>query len=383
MTANAPDDAPQPSASSTIVSRVRLVLAKKRAELAFEKFQHHSGPQAEYQTQELYGQSTLIEVAKIVDDPNFVNIRATIDPVKLIDLATSIDLEGLRSPIVVVETMPTGRYHVRAGFRRTLAVRRLSWTLIPAHVLPFDTPESEEYWANILENTGREKLTSCELASAAQMMRDKFGIPAASFAQKTCHSPDYVGKLLQCIDRLPPEVLHSWKRGDRVPFEIYHKLSCMTPLEAIKNLRLWMGQHRIDNAGQQAEDALRRLQARKHAPDKLLTVRGVERTQRLLMAIRMSDLSAKTKDLCQAVVEYCQGCRKRIDGIVDDHKRAPIQDLSPPSSDEVDLENLQLPIPPQTAGNEEEARRLEMEFDRLDTLDQDEYTGPRKPPREP
>ena len=376
MTGNNPNNNSPTSATSTIVSRVRLVLAKKKAELAFESFQHHAGPQAEYQTQSLYSRSELIEVAKIVDDPNFANFRTTIDPVKLTDLATSIEIEGLRSPIVVVETLPAGHYHVRAGFRRTMAIKRLNWTLVPALVLPYDTPESEEYWTNIIENTGREKLSSYELASAARMMRDKFGVPPSSFAQKTCHSPDYVCKLLQCLDRLPPEVQHSWKRGDRVPFEIYHKLSCMTPLEAMKNLRLWMGQHRIDDVGQQAEDALRRLQSRRRVPDKLLTVHGVERTQRLLVAIRVSNLPPKTKDLCQAIVEYCQGCRKRIDGVVDDYKRAPSQDLSQPPDDELDLE-AGIPAPPR-ANDEEELRRLERDFERVDALNQDEYTGLRK-----
>ena len=147
-------------------------------------------------------------------------------------------------------------------------------------MLSADTPQSEEYWANILENTNREKLSAYEIAHAAKMMRDRFKVTGHAFAQKTGHSPDYVNKLLACIDRLPVEVLNSWRRGDRVPFEIYYKLSCMTPLEAIKNLRLWMGQHRIDSSGAQRRRRLsENCASGRRVPDKLLTVRGVERTQ--------------------------------------------------------------------------------------------------------
>jgi ParB/RepB/Spo0J family partition protein len=337
-----PPEDPPLSTSARLVARAKLVLAKKQAELEFRKFQEEEGPQAEYQTTTFYGQSELILVAKIADDPRFHNFRTSVDLAKLSDLQTSIDLEGLRSPIVVIESMPAGRYYPRAGFRRLQAIRNLGWEKIPAIVLPADTPESEEYWTNILENSAREKLSTYEIACAAKLMRDKFGVAGTTFAKKSGHSPDFVSKLLLCADRLPAEVLHSWQRGDRVPFSIYHKLACMSPIEAIKNLRLWMGQHRIDTETSRAEDALRRLQTKRTVPDKLLTVRGIERTQRLLVAIKISRLPPETKRLCTEIVEYCQGGRKRVDKIVDDHKRVPVPDFSPPENDDLDPD---LPLP--------------------------------------
>ena len=318
------DESPPPpkvSMTTVLASRAKLALAKRRAQVAFDAFERENGPQAEYHTKALYGSSELIDVRLIIDDPTFTNFRQVVDEDKLAELRTSIELSGLRNPIVVVLSMPPGNYHVRAGFRRVAAVKKLGWEKIPAIVLPADTPQSEEYWTNIIENTAREKLTAYEVACAAKIMRDKFAVSGHSFAQKAGHSSDYIYKLLSCMDKLPPEVLHSWQRGDRVPFEIYYKLSCMTPLEAIKNLRLWMGQHRIDVVPS-ADDALRRLSEKKR-PDnsKLLTVRGIERTQRLLMALKVSQLPEATKRACREVVEYIQGCRSRVEGIVHDRQK--------------------------------------------------------------
>ena len=370
--ASIPEEPEGISTHKKLVARARLRLAKNKATLAFEQFQKDEGPQAEYQTRTFYSQSELVEVAKISEDPRFQNFRTSVDLARLSDLQTSIDLEGLRSPIVVIESMPPGHYYIRAGFRRLQAIRNLNWEQVPAIVLPADTPESEEYWANILENSAREKLSTYEIACAAKLMRDKFGVAGTVFAKKSGHSPSFIAELLLCADKLPLEVQHSWKRGDRVPFSIYHKLACMSPIEAIKNLRLWMGQHRIDTETTKAEDALRRLQTKRRTPDKLLTVRGIERTQRLLIAIKTSALDLETKRLCTEIVEYCQGCRKRINKIVDDHKQIYIPTLSLPDNDDLDPN---LPLPPV---NELAERRREME----DKFRQTEKTIEEGPPHD-
>ena len=352
---------------SRLVAHARLTIAKHQAAQQFANFQRKAGPQGEYQTKILYSRSRLIPVDKILDDDQFVNFRSSIDPAKLAELQTSIELDGMRVPIVVVATQPEGNYHVRAGFRRTLAVRNLGWTEIPAIILPADTPESEEYWTNIIENTAREKLTYYELASAAKMMRDRFQISPSDFAKKSGQSPALINKLLTCLERLPPEVLNSWRRGDGVPFSVYEQLSCMTPLEAIKNLRLWIGQHRLDSDATKAADALRKLQNRKKTSDKLLTVRGIERTQRLLMAIKVSDLSDDRKELCKELIEYCQGCRKRVVGIIKD--RAPTADEFANPNQDIFALNNEPSMMPQVLSNELEAQRQKMEnsFKDLDT----------------
>jgi ParB/RepB/Spo0J family partition protein len=350
-----------------LAARGRLALAKKQAAATFEHFQEESGPQGEYQTTNLYSEMALVPLDKIVEDPRFQNFRQRVDPVKLADLQTSIELDGLRNPVTLIEAAAPGFFHVRAGFRRTRAVRNLNWEKIPAIVLPADMPRSEEYWVNILENTNRDKLSTYEIACAAKKMRDEFRVSIRDFARKTGHSADHVSQLLACLDRLPHEVLQSWKNGDQVPFSIYFNLSCMTPVEAVKNLRLWMGQRRIVSAEKQAVGSLRRLQSQQKRPDKLWTVRGVERAQRLLMAVKVSKLKEETKELCVKVIEYCMGSRQRVDGVVDDRKRAPAQDFAPP----VDDDTLELEVatgfrPPEDHELEKMSDELESENDEKD-----------------
>ena len=184
-------------------------------------------------------------------------------------------------------------------------------------------PPSEEYWINIVENTSREKLTSYELALAARNMRDKFDVNVAEFARKTSNSPSHIANLLGCLERLPDEVLQSWANNDRVPLSIYIKLSLMTHLEAIRNLRLWKGQHRIDNTAALAEKALEKRNERSNKKLNGLSVETIERTQRLMVAIQTSSLPPTTKQVAIEIVEYIQGCRKRVEGVIHDGWRMP------------------------------------------------------------
>lgn len=330
------DNSPTPI--NPLAAKARAAFKKRQAQHRFDKLVTDHGLEALAEDRSHnYACTELVPIDHILDDPNFKNFRLKMDPTSLTELETSINLEGLKVPIVVVAAAVPDYYHVRAGFRRTLAVRHLGWKDIPAVVLPVDTPEAEEYWINIIENTAREKLSTYELANAAKMMRDRFGVKPADFARKSGHSLDYVTRLLGCLDRLPVEVLHSWQRGDKVPLDILVKLSTMTHQEAIKNLRLWFGQHRIT-----ADEALARLKKPpSHHSDKLWTVAGIERTQKLMIAIKVSNLDPKTKRLCMDVVEFCQGGRKRIEGIVDEDHRLPTREITMPDPEPDEIRPLQ------------------------------------------
>jgi ParB/RepB/Spo0J family partition protein len=327
---NPPPPPPLPSHRSQIVARAKIHIAKREAQKAYETFVEQSGLQSEYHTK-LYTKSRLIAVAAILDDPDFTNFRRTIDLNRLAELQESIQLEGLKLPIVVVKSPIEGYYHVRAGFRRVMAIRNLNWESIPAIVLPPDTPVLEEYWINIIENTAREKLNTYELAEAAKLMRDRFKVPPKIFAKKAGHSPDYIYDLLLCIDRLPLEVLEDWRKGAKLPLKILVKLSTLTPTEAVRNCRLWLGQRRITT-----DDALRSLNQKPSSvrSDRLWSAKGIERLQRLHMAIKVSSLPPETKRVCTDIVEYLQGTKKHVPGLT----KAPTgNEEQPPIVDEGDL----------------------------------------------
>lgn len=318
---------PLPPRGSQLVARAKVHLAKRQAQQVYDKFVEQSGPQGEYHSK-LYATTELIAVAAILDDPEFTNFRRSMDPQKLAELQESIQLEGLKVPIVVVQSPIQGYYHVRAGFRRITAIKNLTWDSVPAIVLPSDTPESEEYWINIIENTAREKLSTYELAQAAKLMRDRFKVKPSDFAKKAGHSVEYIQDLVLCIDRLPDEVIDRWRDGSRLPLKILVKLSTLTPREAVRNCRLWLGQHRID-----ASEALKRLERKPEKSGKLWSRKGLEKLQRLHMAIKVSPLPPDTKRICTDIVEYLQGAKQHVPGLVKDRKENEAENHSDSDSD--------------------------------------------------
>lgn len=335
LPADPPAPPPLPSLVTRLAARARAHHAKHEARQYQETITDEFGPQA-YNHTKLYTKTSLIAMEAILDDPEFTNFRRAIDPSRLTELQESIELEGLKVPIVVVEAPVSGYYHVRAGFRRVMAIRNLRWFSIPAIVLPPDTPELEEYWINIIENTAREKLNTYELAEAAKLMRDRFKIAPKDFAKKAGHAYDYIQDLLLCIDRLPLEVLENWRNGAKLPLKILVKLSTLSPTEAVRNCRLWLGQHRIDPT-----QALKMLERKPVRSDRLWSVRGIERLQKLHMAIKVSRLSDDTKRVCLDIVEYLQGARKHVPGLIQD--RTP-EGAATGSTSESDLIRPLLPV---------------------------------------
>jgi ParB/RepB/Spo0J family partition protein len=341
------------SAHASALARGKQIMAKRRNDWLQQRILEKHGPQPEFTTKEIYSNYQLIPLDHILDDPHFINFRLSANPVNLESLQTSIGIDGLRVPITVVEAPAPGYYYVRAGFRRTTAVRKLGWKEIPATILPADIPERDEYWTNIIENTNRDHLSTYELAYAARWMRDEFSVTAKDFSAKTGVNVQKVYEMLGCIDRLPPEVLQSWKNNDRVPFSKYVQLSTMSPLEAIKNLRLYFGQRRFAPATTMHPDLEERLRRKKKRTGKLWTVEGIERTQRLIMAIKIANLPEEEKRRCIDIVEYCQGCRERIPGIVNDAKKAPTWEFELPGKDHLDMGLEPPPVLPQSDTSQE------------------------------
>jgi len=81
---------------------------------------------------------------------------------------------------------------------------------IPAIILPANTPEPEEYWANIIEISAGSTFRPYETACAARMMRGHF-IKLHVFAQKAGLSQSYVENLLRTLDPPPDEILRTGK----------------------------------------------------------------------------------------------------------------------------------------------------------------------------
>lgn len=284
----------------------------------------------------------MVELARIVPDPDFENLRLppTDEEVQL--RADSMRREGMKVPVTLVESsVPRDDgpwYHVRAGFRREKAARLLGWRRVPAVILPRNTPVVDEYWVNVIENSARTKLSSYEVAHAARAMREKFGTSAREFALRAGYSEPYVGNLLRCIDRLPPEVMQVWREQAPIPVDMYVKWSSLTPTEACRAMLTYTGRNpKVVGAWRpppEVRERVRKLQMASSA--------GLARMQRLRLAVEVTrELSEDERTLCLQVVDFCSGAREDVPRVYAPEKRKREPDTEPPPPD--DLADLSLP----------------------------------------
>jgi len=106
-------------------------------------------------------------------------LRDSIDPGALGELADSMAAEGLHQPIGVRGPLPDGTYEVVWGHRRLLAARLLSWDSIPARTF---APTFDPLLASVSENLQRTDLNPLEEAHAIQRFVER-GQPIVAIAR--------------------------------------------------------------------------------------------------------------------------------------------------------------------------------------------------------
>ena len=226
------------------VEAARNRLAKRKAELQQDLDVRQHGPQGEKKSAAITQKIMLLPLDQIVAESEFGNIRLDATSEEMSQLIESMRYEGLKVPITVIPASGNDNlYYIRSGFRRVEAALDLKWQVIPAIILPKNTPEEDEYWINIIENSARQALHTYEIAEAAKTMRDKFGISAKNFALKAGYSESYIYNLLKAIDKLPDLILERWKKKDKIPVEFYIAWSSMLPQEAINSFNINAGLH--------------------------------------------------------------------------------------------------------------------------------------------
>lgn len=278
------------------------------------------GTSGEERSRAIVGRVEMVPLDQIVPDPEFENLRLPPSEEEVKLRADSMRREGLKVPLTLIESALPPRtegkplYHVRAGFRREMAARRLRWTSVPAIILPLGTPAVDEYWTNILENAARSKLSSYEVAHAARTMRDKFKTKPSEFAVRAGYSETYVGNLLRCIDKLPPEIVGVWRNQAPIPVDFYVKWSSLTPDEALRAMQTYTGHHpKVTRDWHPPPEVRQKLRTIKMA-----SPAGLARMQRLRFAVEVArDLSERERSLCLEVVDYCSGAKDSVSQVYD------------------------------------------------------------------
>ena len=141
-------------------------------------------------------------------DPNRDQPRRSFDEAALNELADSIRAVGVIQPIIV---KPEGeRYTIIAGERRYRASRIAEQAEIPAIVRDWDAQKRLE--AALIENLQRDDLNPVEEAMGVRQLMDEAGMTQEEAARRLGKSRPAIANLLRLLT-LPDEVLDLLKAG--------------------------------------------------------------------------------------------------------------------------------------------------------------------------
>lgn len=121
-----------------------------------------------------------LPIEQVTPNPN--QPRRDFDETALLELAQSIEREGIIQPIIVRKTAPS-QYQIIAGERRWRAAKMGGLQQVPVIVRTADDQQVLEL--AIVENIQREDLNPIELANAFQRMAAELGLSHDQIGQKT------------------------------------------------------------------------------------------------------------------------------------------------------------------------------------------------------
>lgn len=136
-------------------------------------------------------------------DPNVNQPRKNFDEVALGELANSIRMHGVISPIIVV-MQPNGRYMIIAGERRWRASKRAGLLTIPAIVRDYTPQQVKEI--SLIENLQREGLNPIETASAIKQLMDEYRYTQEQVADRIGKSRPAVANTLRLLTLTKPVI---------------------------------------------------------------------------------------------------------------------------------------------------------------------------------
>lgn len=151
-----------------------------------------------------------IPLSAIEADPN--QPRRSFDEEKLQELADSIKLYGVLSPILVRAAKLPGRFTVISGERRFRASHLAGLASIPAVVNQGDEALDRTLAIQLVENLQRDDLTPLERAQAIGALRDAHNLSIREIAEKLSISKSAVQRSLEIL-QLPDDLLVALREG--------------------------------------------------------------------------------------------------------------------------------------------------------------------------
>ncbi|MEY4667765.1 MAG: site-specific DNA-binding protein [Pseudomonadota bacterium] len=151
-----------------------------------------------------------IPVSAIEADPN--QPRRSFDEEKLQELAESIKLYGVLSPILVRAGVLPGRYTIISGERRYRASQLAGLAAIPAIVSQGEGEDSRTLAIQLVENLQRDDLSPLERAQAIGALRDAHNLSIREIGEKLSISKSAVQRSLEILS-LPDDLLNALREG--------------------------------------------------------------------------------------------------------------------------------------------------------------------------
>lgn len=262
-----------------------------------------------------------VPVLSIARSPR--NPRKHFDPVKLQDLADSINATGVHQPILLrplpdhriadeqawakAEKRERAQYELVAGERRWRACQLAGLTEIPAMIRPMTDAQALE--AAVIENLQREDVTALEEAEGYQELMTSSGMTADQVGTKIGKSRAYVYARLKILD-LCDEVREALRVGEL-------DYSCALPIARIATADLqrealeWAIEPDYDDE----KPSARAVQAhvKKH----------------FMLDLRKAPFSRKDADLCPSV-GACVDCPHRTGADLEDDDKSADVCTNPP-----------------------------------------------------
>ncbi len=128
-------------------------------------------------------------------DPNINQPRKTFDETAMNELANSIRIHGVISPIILV---PNGdRYMIIAGERRFRAAKKAGLVTIPAIVRNYTQQQVKEI--SLIENLQREDLNPIETANAIKQLMEEYKYTQEEVADRIGKSRPAIANTLRLL----------------------------------------------------------------------------------------------------------------------------------------------------------------------------------------
>ncbi|MBQ7132565.1 MAG: ParB/RepB/Spo0J family partition protein [Oscillospiraceae bacterium] len=142
-------------------------------------------------------------------EPNKKQPRREFESSAIDELADSIKIHGIISPIVV-RPVGEGFYQIVAGERRWRAAKRLGLSEVPVIVKEYDDKEAMQI--ALIENLQRENLNPIEEALGYKQLADEFEMKQEDIAKTVGKSRSAVANSLRLLN-LPDEIRDMLSKG--------------------------------------------------------------------------------------------------------------------------------------------------------------------------